>query len=473
MHIDLSSATADTSGLQASPSRSVWLAAAIAALGGFLFGYDWVVIGGAKPFYEAAFHLTLPTDQAWAMSCALIGCLFGATNSGAIGDRFGRRPALVLAALIFAISSIGTGLAANFSSFIIWRMGGGIAIGMASGLSPLYIAEIAPPTSRGRLVCLNQIGIVLGLVAAQVVNWLIAQPVPVAASLSAIASSWNGTTGWRLMFASAAVPAAAFLIGSLLIPESPRWLAREGRIAAATDVLRRLGGAPYAQTAIAEIHRSLTHAPGRSLRSVLSETRLRKILLVAIALAVLQQWCGINVIYNYGQDIFASAGYAVSDALFNIVITGIVTVVSTVIAIGTIEQLGRRRLLLAGFAGLASIYCILGGSFIAGMQGWPLLLLVVAAIACYSMTLAPVTWVALSEIIPGEVRGFGMAVATTALWAACFILTYTFPLLNHWAGTGFTFWIYAAICVGGFCFVWAHLPETSGRTLEAIEQQWQ
>lgn len=453
-------------------TRAVWLAAAVSALGGLLFGYDWVVIGGAKPFYEASFGLVTPTQQAWAVSCALIGCLVGAMASGALADRWGRKPALLVAAVIFAVSSIGTALAGDFGTFVAWRIAGGVAIGMASGLSPLYIAEIAPAASRGRLVCLNQIAIVLGVLGAQIVNWLIARPVAPDASLAAIAASWNGTVGWRWMFAAAAVPAVGFMLGGLFIPESPRWLALQGRRDKAGAVLRKLGGEDHAAGALDEIRRALDAAPGRSLMAVLAEPRFRRVLAIGVMLAVLQQWCGINIIFNYAQEIFAGAGYAVSDTLFNIVITGVVNCVFTFVAMATVERLGRRRLLLIGCAGLALIYALVGAGYLAGVQGWPLLLLVVAAIATYAMTLAPVTWVALSEIFPGEARGASMAIATTALWAACFLLTYTFPLLNTWAGTGATFWIYGVICAAGFVAISRTLPETKGKSLEQIEEDW-
>ncbi|TCP96404.1 SP family sugar porter-like MFS transporter [Sphingomonas sp. PP-F2F-A104-K0414] len=451
---------------------AVWLAAAISALGGLLFGYDWVVIGGAKPFYEVAFALDTPWSQAWAVSSALIGCLAGAMVSGVIADRHGRRPALLIAAVIFAVSSIGTALASGFATFVAWRIAGGVAIGMASGLTPLYIAEIAPSGSRGQLVVLNQIAIVVGLLAAQIVNWLIADPVAPGANSADIATSWNGTVGWRWMFAAAAVPAIVFVLGCILIPESPRWLALRGRWDHARAVLARLGGEEHAQLALDDIRSALGAAPRRSLRSVLQEPRFRRVLLIGVGLAVLQQWCGINVIFNYAQEIFAGAGYAVSDTLFNIVITGVVNCVFTLVALRTVERWGRRRLLLVGCTGLSAIYAAVGAGYVMGVQGWPMLLLVVAAIATYAMTLAPVTWVALSEIFPSEARGASMAIATTALWAACFLLTYTFPLLNARAGTGVTFWIYGAICAGGFVFVHRMLPETKGKTLEQIEQDW-
>lgn len=471
MHIvDLGTAPGDH--VPAGASGTIWLAAAVSALGGLLFGYDWVVIGGAKPFYEASFGLASPSQQAWAVSCALVGCLGGAMMSGSLADRFGRRPALLLAAVIFGVSSVGTAFADDFASFVGWRILGGLAIGMASGMSPLYIAEIAPAESRGKLVCLNQIAIVIGVLAAQIINWLIAQPVPAGSSAAQIAASWNGTVGWRWMFGAAAVPAVAFLVGCLLIPESPRWLAQRGRWADSTAVLTRFGGAAYADHAMLEIRKALTAGSSRPLSAVLREPRFRRVLVIGVVLAVLQQWCGINVIFNYAQEIFASAGYAVSDTLFNIVITGVVNCVFTLVALMTVERWGRRRLLLIGCVGLAAIYLILGGCYLMGLQGWPLLVLVVAAIACYAMTLAPVTWVALAEIFPGEARGASMAVATSALWAACFILTYSFPLLNAVAGTGLTFWLYAAVCAAGFVFILLTLPETRGQTLEQIEQNW-
>jgi SP family sugar porter-like MFS transporter len=327
---------------------------------------------------------------------------------------------------------------------------------MASGLSPLYIAEIAPSSIRGKLVVLNQIAIVFGLLAAQIVNLLIAQPVAHGATAAEIAASWNGTFGWRWMFAATAVPAVAFVLGCLFIPESPRWLVLRGRLDEARKMLIRLGGEEFAQVALEDIRHALEAASdrGRNLREVLREPRFRRVLLIGVGLAVLQQWCGINVIFNYAQEIFAGAGYEVSDTLFNIVITGVVNCIFTLIALATVERWGRRRLLLVGSAALSAIYTAVGAGYVLGVQGWPLLLLVVVAIAVYAMTLAPVTWVALSEIFPGEARGACMAIATTALWAACFLLTYTFPLLNAAAGTGVTFWIYGAICAVGFIFIY-------------------
>jgi MFS transporter, SP family, xylose:H+ symportor len=455
--------------------RSVylWLVATAGALGGLLFGYDWVVIGGAKPFYELYFHLDSPALQGWAMSCALIGCLIGAVSSGSLSNHFGRKRLLTLAALVFALSSLGTGLAPYFSAFVMWRMLGGYAIGLASGISPMYIAEISPADLRGRLVSLNQLAIVFGILLAQIVNWLIARPVPLGATAQEIFASWNGQWGWRWMFAVTAIPSLLFLGATFLVPESPRWLAAKGRDVHALAVLERLGGQAYARKVMQDFKAASGSEQQLSILRELSSPGIAKILLLGIVLAVLQQWCGINVIFNYAQEIFAAAGYEVSGILFNIVITGAVNVVFTLLALGTIDRYGRRFLLLGGVSGLALIYAILGAFYRLHLQGKPMLVLVLSAIACYAMSLAPVTWVVIAEIFPNRIRGSAMAVTVTALWAACFALTYTFPGLNRALGTAGVFWAYATICLAGVIFLYLRLPETRGKTLEEIEESIQ
>jgi SP family sugar porter-like MFS transporter len=319
------------------------------------------------------------------------------------------------------------------------------------------------------LVSLNQLAIVFGILLAQLVNWLIARPVPLGFTALQILNSWNGQTGWRWMFAVTAVPSALFLIASLLVPESPRWLASRGRTAQAQRVLERLGGNAYAQQVMDDFTRaSSREEPRTGLRDLISPGIFR-LLLLGVALAVLQQWCGINVIFNYAQEIFAAAGYQVSEILFNIVITGAVNVVFTLLALATIDRYGRRFLLLTGVSGLALIYTLLGLFYRLHMQGKPMLLLVLAAIACYAMSLAPATWVVIAEIFPNHVRGAAVAVAVSALWIACFLLTYTFPLLNAALGAAGTFWSYAAICTAGLLFLFFKLPETKGKSLEEME----
>ena len=447
----------------------VWLIAAAGALGGLLFGYDWVVIGGAKPFYERYFQLDSPSLQGWAMSCALIGCLIGAVSSGALSNRFGRRRLLTLAALVFAASSVGTGLANHFNVFVAWRILGGCAIGLASGISPMYIAEISPAHLRGRLVSLNQLAIVFGILFAQVVNWLIARPVPAEATAAEILASWNGQFGWRWMFAVTAVPSMIFLIATFLVPESPRWLASKGRHRQAIAALQKIGGLAYAEGVLQDFEAVSEAQPERSFLSELSSPGMANVLLLGVLLAVLQQWCGINVIFNYAQEIFAAAGYQVSDILFNIVVTGAVNVVFTLVALAAIDRFGRRFLLLSGVSGLVVIYSVLGTFYHLHIKGKPLLFLVLAAIACYAMSLAPATWVVISEIFPNRIRSSAVSVAVTALWIACFVLTYTFPLLNRALGAAGTFWIYAAICLAGLIFLYFRLPVTKGKTLEEIE----
>jgi SP family sugar porter-like MFS transporter len=445
----------------------------VAALGGLLFGYDWVVIGGAKPFYENYFQLSTPFQVGWAMSSALVGCLGGAVLSGVLSDRYGRKRLLILSAVLFTISSLGTALAGSFTMFVANRLLGGVGIGLASNLSPLYIAEIAPAAMRGKLVSVNQLTIVVGILLAQVINWLIAEPVAAGASPGEILASWNGQVGWRWMFGVTAIPACLFFVAMFFVPESPRWLAMTGREARCEEILSRIGGAPYAKTALAEIHETMTaalHTNPQSFRE-LFDPGVRPAVMIGVALAVFQQWCGINVIFNYAEDIFKSPGYGVSDILFNIVITGLVNLIFTFVAIVAVDRAGRKVLMLIGSGGLAVVYTLIGLCYAAGTQGTHLSLLVYAAIALYSCSLAPVTWVVLSEIFPNRIRGTAMALAVFALWAACFSLTYTFPLLTHALGRAGTFWIYAAICVLGFWFILSRLPETKGKTLEEIEAE--
>ncbi len=471
--MNLTSPKIDATGVQGEYSTAyVWIISLVAGLGGLLFGYDWVVIGGAKPFYEAFFHLSDASQQGWAMSCALVGCLLGAAISGNLSDRFGRKRLLILAASLFAISSLGTASAETFGAFVRWRISGGVAIGLASNLSPMYIAEVSPAALRGKLVSLNQLNIVIGILLAQCINWLIAKPVPAGSTVLDILHSWNGQYGWRWMFGVTAVPALLFFVGMLAVPESPRWLAKAGQHARARRVLVKVGGEAHCTRALAEIESSLqgeVRSPG--LRDLIDPTLL-KVLLLGVVLAVFQQWCGINVIFNYAEEVFSAAGYKVSDLLLNIVITGAVNLIFTIVAIGVVDKVGRRKLMLMGSAGLAIIYTILGAGYYEHSHGIHMLLLVVAAIACYSMSLAPVTWVVISEIFPNRVRGTAMSVAVMSLWAASFILTYTFPLLNHGFGAATTFWIYAGVCVAGFAFIKRRLPETKGKTLEEIEKSW-
>lgn len=449
----------------------IWVISIVAALGGLLFGWDWVVIGGAKPFFERYFDLKDPALVGWANSCALIGCLVGALMAGALSDKFGRKRLLIASALLFAITSVGNALAPTFSWFIGWRMLGGVAIGLASNLSPMYIAEVAPAQMRGRLVAINQLTIVVGILLAQYLNWFLVRGLPQGATDEFICNSWFGQAGWRWMFGLTAVPSVLFFVSMFLVPESPRWLAKNGMTERARGVLAKIGGAPYAEAALGDIQSTLAKEEIQHVRfQDLLEPRMRKVLVLGVVLAVFQQWCGINVIFNYAEEIFRAAGYDISSVLSNIAWTGSVNLVFTFVALGTVDRGGRRPLMLLGAAGLAVIYVAMGFCYRAEVKGLPMLLLVLAAIGCYAMSLAPVTWVVISEIFPNRIRGAAMSVAVTSLWIACFILTYTFPILNRRLGPAGTFWLYAVICFLGLIFIVFKLPETKGKTLEQIER---
>ncbi len=445
--------------------------ALVAALGGLLFGYDWVVIGGAKPFYEPFFGIAgSPLLQGWAISSALVGCMAGAVLSGLISDRYGRKNVLILAAALFLISAIGTGVANTFSIFIFYRIVGGVGIGLASTASPVYIAEVSPAPIRGRFVSINQLTIVIGILLAQIINWLIAEEVPVNATGQEILESWNGQTGWRWMFWAEAVPATLFFGLMWAVPESPRWLVKALQRQKAKHILAQVGGAAYADRAVRDMEETLKTQHGKTnLFAALRQKPVRAILALGVFLAVLQQWCGINVIFMYAEEVFTAAGYSLSDMLFNIVITGSVNLIFTFAAMALVDKIGRKPLMLIGLGGLSAIYLLVGLFYHAQVSGWPVLLLIVLAIACYAMTLAPVTWVILSEIFPNQIRGAAMAIATFALWVGNALLAYFFPVINQAINASGSFWMFAGICIAGFIFVWFRLPETKGKTLEEIE----
>ncbi len=447
----------------------VWTICLVAACGGLLFGYDWVVIGGAKPFYEAYFSITDPGLSGWAMSSALVGCVFGALMSGWCADRFGRKLPLILAAILFSVSAWGTAIASSFDIFVVYRIVGGVGIGLASALSPMYIAEVSPAEKRGKFVAINQLTIVIGVLAAQLINLVIAEPVASSAAMQEIAQSWNGQTGWRWMFGAELVPALAFLVLMFFVPESPRWLARAGKNERAHQMLMRIGNKHYADETLDEIQQTLSKDTQKVAWSALWQPQVRPIIVIGMVLAVFQQWCGINVIFNYAQEIFASAGFDINSTLKSIVATGLINLVFTLAALPLVDRIGRRKLMLFGAAGLTVIYALIGAAYGLGIMGLPVLLLVLAAIAIYALTLAPVTWVLLSEIFPNRVRGLAMSLGTLALWVACFLLTYTFPLLNAGLGAAGSFLLYGAICAAGFVYVRRYVPETKGVSLEALE----
>jgi len=440
----------------------------VSAMGGLLFGYDFVVIGGAKIFYEPFFNLGDSASlRGWAMSSALVGCLTGALLAGAWSDRYGRKKMLITAAALFVVSAYGTGAIDSFTWFVLYRILGGFGIGIASNISPIYIAEVSPASVRGRYVSLNQLTIVLGILAAQLTNWLIGRQYTLENEMLTTAGiEW----AWRWMFWAELIPATLFLILAFFVPESPRWLAINKKEKEARNVFGRIGGEHHAEKELEEIC-NLPSIEEKNDWKALTHPGVRNVLLIGVVLAIFQQWCGINVIFNYADEIFSAAGYTVSEVLMNIVVTGVTNVIFTFVAIYTVDRWGRRALMFVGSIGLAVIYAVMGTCYYFQVSGLPMLLLVISAIACFAMSLGPIVWVILSEIFPARIRGAAMALSTFFLWTACFLLTYTFPLLNESLQASGTFWLYGGICLAGFLFIHRMLPETKGKSLEKIEKE--
>jgi sugar porter (SP) family MFS transporter len=424
----------------------------ISALGGYLFGFDFAVIAGALPFLRTEFALD-PWWEGFLTGTLALGCIVGSLWAGNLADRYGRRPGLICAALIFAISSIGMAYAPSLTVFLIMRFMAGIGVGMASMLSPLYIAEVSPAHVRGRNVAINQLTIVIGILITNLVNYSLAD---------------NDPDTWRWMFGLGAVPAVLFLIGVLWLPESPRYLMKAGQSDAAEKVLQKIGNQAFVQETMSNITTSLKGSSTPTYRAVFDPS-VRPAVMVGIGLAVFQQFCGINVVFNYTSTIFESVGANLDRQLFETVSIGVVNLIFTLLAMRLVDKAGRRPLMLYGSIGLAVLYLAL--SILLQTQasaGW-VSLVVLLAIATYATSLAPVTWVLISEIFPNKIRGIASSVAVVSLWAAYFVLVFTFPILAKQLGTYGPFYLYAVICFFGFLFVKSKVKETKGKTLEELE----
>lgn len=438
----------------------------VAALGGLLFGYDTAVINGAIGFLEAHFQLT-PALKGWASSSALLGCVLGVAFAGAFSDWLGRKKTLVLAGVLFLVSSVGTAVPRTLTELVVFRILAGVGVGVASLASPMYIAEVAPTRWRGRLVSVNQFAIVSGMLIIYFVNYAIA---------AAGSPEWQVSTSWRWMFASGIIPSALFLGLLWFTPESPRWLLAHGREAEAQRVLERIVGTDVAMRELESVRESVEHQ-GRSLARLL-EPGLRRVLAIGIALAVLQQVTGINVFLYFGAEIFKQLGEHVDAALLQQVVVGAANLLFTVVAIWTVDRLGRRPLMLVGAGGMGVCLVAMGVAAQTGqVAGW-MLVCILGYIACFALSVGPVTWVLLSEIFPTSIRGRALSVATLCLWSANFLVSQTFPMLDQHPGLvarfnhGFPFYLYAAFCVVLVAVVWFWVPETKGRSLEEIEAGW-
>ena len=451
-------------------------ASLIASMGGLLFGYDWVVIAGAKPFYESNFGISDSSHawwSSWAMSSALVGCLFGAAASGFVTDRLGRKRVLLVAAVLFISSAVWTALAPHLASFAWSRIVGGLGIGLASNVSPMYISEIAPKSIRGRLVSINQLAIVVGILSAQLVNLAIYNYSPTAPDLvgSGLALTWNGQIGWRIMFAAECLPAVTFFFLTLTLPESPRWLVGQNKLDEARLVLGKIFEESVALDEVKRVQLSFAESTNMGILSSVQKNETRRILLVGVFLATFQQWCGINVIFNYAQEVFLAAGFTISSLMINIAITGLVNLLFTLLAMKIIDVWGRRPMIMIGALGLAICYVLLGLCFWLEWTGMLVLVLVFFAIAIYAMTLAPVTWVLLAELFPNRIRSAAMSVCVSVLWIACFLLTISYKPLNLILGAAGTFGLYALICLAGTAVIMATVPETKRKSLEQIQDE--
>ena len=439
----------------------------VAALGGLLFGYDTGVINGSLKFVQLKFELT-PAMKGFAASSALIACIFGAAFAGTLSDRLGRKKVLILSAILFLVSAIGTALPKTLSQFIIFRFIGGLGVGAASMTSPMYIAEITPARIRGRMVSVNQFAIIFGMLVVYFINYFIA---------GCGDEAWNTETGWRWMFGSESLPALMLLILMFAVPETPRWLTKQNRKDEALRILCRVDGQKFAETEMVAIEDAISHESA-SLRQ-LFQPGMKIVLIIGVVLAVLQQVTGINVFLYFGSEIFEKiGGENIDAALLQQVIVGAVNLLFTIIAIWTVDKLGRKPLMIIGSTGMGISLFAMGFAGCYQATGLWLLFFVLGYIACFALSVGPVTWVILSEIFPTKIRGRAMGIATVCLWLANTVVSQTFPMMdeneflvekfNH----GFPFFIYGLICVGLFAFMIWEVPETKGKTLEEIEKVW-
>jgi SP family xylose:H+ symportor-like MFS transporter len=424
----------------------------ISALGGYLFGFDFAVISGALPFLRKQFVLSASGEGFLTGSLAL-GCIAGCIIAGRIADKYGRRPGLMIAALVFAASSLIIAFSPGLVFFIVLRFIAGIGVGMASMLCPMYIAEISPASVRGRNVAINQLTVVIGILVTNLTNYLLAG---------------SGGEVWRLMFGLGTVPAVIFLLGVFWLPESPRWLVKSGQHDKARSVLGKIGNVQFADDTFKAIKGSLS-GPADALKVSVWNKSVRGAVVIGITLAVFQQFCGINVVFNYTSTIFESVGSTLNQQLFETISIGIVNLFFTLVAMWQIDKVGRRPLMMIGSLGLSILYIILALALQRHFSAGIVSVCVLLAIGTYAISLAPVTWVLIAEIFPNKVRSQASTAAIVSLWSAYFILVFTFPILAKWLGTYGPFYMYAAICLAGFVFVKVRVRETKGQTLEELE----
>lgn len=439
--------------------RNLWflvVAASVSSLGGFLFGYDNIVISGAIGYLAKAFNLDA-AGIGWAAGCALVGCLAGSASAGWFADRYGLKKSLSVCAVCFGTSALCTYFVSTLNGLVFWRILGGIGMGAASIIAPMYIAEIAPSRMRGRLVTLYQLGIVLGILSAVLVNMLIQR---------SGTEAWNLEVGWKWMFMAEGVPAIVFGLLILAILESPRWLMKVGRTEEAMAVLIRINGEAVAQEESEAIREALAAEEGRF--SELFTSDFGSTLVLGVLLAGLTQTSGITPVFSYLPSIFEAAGTRTGDAFSQSVLVSVINLVFTLVALWLVDKAGRRTLLLAGI--LVQILAFAGVGLFYFMGGWPIGILigVMAFVAGHAVGNGVICWVILSEIFPTKVRGRAMSVATTSLWVFAFLGNLVFPVLQKAVGNHGTFWLFGFMALVNLVFVFWRVPETKGYSLEAI-----
>tara|TARA_R110002049_G_scaffold97783_1_gene238166 strand:- start:8144 stop:9487 length:1344 start_codon:yes stop_codon:yes gene_type:complete len=435
--------------------------AAIGALGGFLFGYDTAVISGAIGFMETKFSLT-PSLKGWAVSSAIVGCIFGALVAGYIADKIGRKKALIITAILFAISAVGCLVSPDFTFLVIARIIGGVGVGAASMLSPLYISEMAPADKRGALVSLYQLGIVLGIIIVYVCNYLVAQ---------AGDELWGIEYGWRYMLGSETIPAFIFMIALFFVPESPRWLAKMGKDSASLEILEQINTKEKAL----EIHNEIKEALGQEKGKIgeLFKKGYRTAIIVGVVLALFSQITGINAIMYYAPEILKSAGFGVNSALMQTILIGAINAIFTFVAIKYIDKAGRKKLLLLGVSGMLICLFAIGMLYqFNALSGPWLLIFILGFVACFASSLGPIPWVIISEIFPTKTRGIAMSLCVMVLWVGAMLISQFTPVLLNDLGPAYTFWLFMINAVFLLIFTYKMIPETKGRTLEEIEMSW-
>lgn len=433
----------------------------VAAIGGLLFGYDTAVIAGVIGYLQIKFHLS-SVMVGWAASSAIWGCVAGAMFAGYLSDRIGRKKVLIITAVLFFISSLAAAFAGSLTEFILARLLGGLGIGAASMLSPLYISEIAPARNRGQLVSLYQLAIVLGINLIYFVNLKIAAMGD---------EAWNIEWGWRYMLASGMLPALLFFLLLFFVPESPRWLVSKGNNDMALGVLEKVNGRDGAQTTLKEINDTLRQEKGTI--KELFRPGLRMAMIIGVILALFSQITGINAIIYYAPEIFKSAGFGAESAFTQTVIIGVINTLFTFVAIWLIDKAGRKTLLLWGVSGMIICLLAVGGCYYYHVAGGPWLLIsILGYIACFASSLGAVPWVLIAEIFPTRTRGIAMSFATVILWIGVLLITQLTPVLLENLGGAFTFWIFMINAIILLLFTWKKIPETRQRTLEEIEKSW-